>query len=509
VAVRSFPGDADGATVVLEGQAMSAGHLTLHGWALAADSFWTVDALFYTVGVVLVGIRPLLLHLVPAFIASLVVLFGVLIAKENRRGVSRWAGGITAFALLGLPGRFLSYFFLRGPLHVGTALFCLAAFYALRKARFGPGWLVATLLLAAGVLGDLQTVALGVVPVFLAGVSKMVRSRRISSGVPTVSASIASVALSIVVRKLAELVGTFTIGKLQPYATRSQMLDNLKDIPSVSVHMFGIESGPLSNGGVPSALQAVHVVGLAVVTLGVLVAILRLLAGLWKGDKARPVYSDGSDRANSDNLLDDLLVAACGGSVVVFLALSTSDAFEFDRYLTPLVIFSSILAARVVGQLAEHLDPGIAIRTAALAGVAAVLAFAAGTTLGITGSARPAPEFTNVVRFLEQRHLDLGLGDYLDASIITVATTGKVTVRPVTGEPAQKVVRYERQSDAAWYAGKHFDFLLYDTAKPGSFNSLTATATFGPPADIYPVGSYRVMVWSHPISVSTEGYDPG
>ena len=85
VATKSFPGDSDGATVVLEGQAMSAGHLTLHGWALAADSFWSVDALFYTVGVGLLGIRPLLLRLVPAFIAALVVLFGVLVAGTTVR----------------------------------------------------------------------------------------------------------------------------------------------------------------------------------------------------------------------------------------------------------------------------------------------------------------------------------------------------------------------------------------------------------------------------------------
>jgi hypothetical protein len=511
VSTKSFFGDSDGATVVLEGQAMSAGHLTLHGWALAADSFWSVDALFYTMGVGLLGIRPLLLHLVPALIASLVVLIGILIAKENRKGAAGVAAALTVFALLALPGRFLSYFLLRGPLHVGTTLWCLIAFYALRKARFGIGWCIGTIFLAAGIVGDLQTVALGVVPVFLAGLLAMVRARRVMTGAATVTASIGSVVLATAIRKLADLVGTFSIGKLQPYASRAQMLQNLKNIGSGAVHMFGVESGPVGAGGVPSILQAVHIVGLVVVVLALLVAIWRSAFGVVHGQRGgnRHIYSGDSRFERSDALLDDLLLAACAGSVIVFVGLSNTSAYEFDRYLTPLIVFSSVLAGRGVGHVAGSIASQSVGRVAAALGVLIVAAFAAGTTIGITGSARPVAEFSSVVSFLEQKHLDLGIGDYLDASIITVATDGKVTVRPVTGDLAAKVVRYQRQSSAAWYGGKSFGFLLYNTAVPGSFNSATAAATFGAPSSTYHVGSYRVLVWSRPVTLSTQGYDPG
>ena len=57
--------------------------------------------------------------------------------------------------------------------------------------------------------------------------------------------------------------------------------------------------------------------------------------------------------------------------------------------------------------------------------------------------------------------------------------------------------------------GQSFDFLLYDTGKPGSFNSATATLTFGAPKRTYSIGTYRVLVWSHAISVSVNGFDPG
>ena len=54
---HSFAGDSDGATVVLQGQAMGTGNLTLHGWALSLDSFWTVDAVVYMFVELVTGVR--------------------------------------------------------------------------------------------------------------------------------------------------------------------------------------------------------------------------------------------------------------------------------------------------------------------------------------------------------------------------------------------------------------------------------------------------------------------
>ena len=151
-----------------------------------------------------------------------------------------------------------------------------------------------------------------------------------------------------------------------------------------------------------------------------------------KPGRSTPVAGSGADRALSSTTF----YSPCASEVcVVFVALSNTDAYEYDRYLTPLVVFSSVLAGRVVGNLANSIGSRLAGRVVAVVGAVVVVAFALGTTLGITGTAVPVAEFAGVVGFLEQRHLDLGIGDYLDASIITVATAGKVTVRPVTGEP--------------------------------------------------------------------------
>ena len=115
LSAQTFPADSDGATVVLEGQALAGGHLTLHGWALSVDSFWSVDALFYTVGVLIVGLKSVLVYLVPAFIAALVVLMGIVIARDGRRGAASAAAALTVVALLGLPSHYLTTFWSVAP----------------------------------------------------------------------------------------------------------------------------------------------------------------------------------------------------------------------------------------------------------------------------------------------------------------------------------------------------------------------------------------------------------
>ena len=57
-AVHSLPMNSDGATVVLEGKAMSGGNLLLNHWGLSLDSFWLVDVPLYAIAVLIAGVHP-------------------------------------------------------------------------------------------------------------------------------------------------------------------------------------------------------------------------------------------------------------------------------------------------------------------------------------------------------------------------------------------------------------------------------------------------------------------
>lgn len=497
--LHAIAGDSDGATVVLEGQSMISGHLMLHGWALSLDSFWTVDALFYALVELVTGVRSLLLYFVPALIAALVIAMGALLARSGRKGVPGVVAAATVIALLALPSHALASYLLRGPVHVGTALWCLVAFAGLRSGRVGWGWVVAVVAFAAGALGDFQMVALGMIPAFIAGVVAGSRRRNWRAGFPNVSAAGAGLLLAGVLRTLARAVGTFAITTSHPRASAPEISTNLVRIVTWGANMLGVGDGTLGSGGVPAPLQAVHMLGLLAVVSGVVVSMAALVRGVVGG---HPAAGDDSEQWR----LDDLLVIAFVADLVVFVLLTYGDDPGFLRYLTAAVIFGAVLAGRLTGRLVAAVRSGRVLRAGAVLGAATLAMLGADVGYSIAAPS-PSRPFAQLGRFLHSHDLRQGVGDYWSASITTVSSAGSVTLRPVIANLDGRLVRYQRQSAATWYAHKSFQFLVYDTARPwGGVNAASASATFGPVERTYVVGTYRVLVWSHPVSVSTAGW---
>jgi hypothetical protein len=496
-AVHGTVPDSDGATVVLQGQAMSAGNLTLNGWALSFDPFWTIDAIFYTVAELVAGIQPVLLYLVPAAMAALVIVVAAALARDGQAGAGGVAAAVTVVALLALPSHALSTVFLHGALHVGTALWCLIGFAGLRSGRFGWGWAIAVVFLAAGVLGDFETVILGLGPALAAGLVAMRRTRSWRSGAAPAGAAGAALLLAGLARWAALQAGTYTISALHPRAALSQIPGNLRYLASWDTEMLGVGSGSFGSGGMPAALQAVHVIGLLAVVAGVVTAAAGLVRGVVRGNRA---VAATTDRWR----LDDLLLLAFLADVVLFVSLDLGDDPTYARELTAGIIFGIILAGRWAGRLIAVIGPARLRRAGAIACLAVIPAFAAGFGLNLAAP-RPARPYDQLARFLAARHLRQGIGDYWSASITTAASGGAVTVRPVIAQYG-KIVRYRRQSAAGWYAGKSFEFLVYNLAQPWlGVDAATASATFGPAGRSYLVGTYQVLVWSHPVTVNPAG----
>lgn len=499
--VHAFGGSSDGATVVLEGQALRGGDIGLHGWALSLDSFWTVDVVLNALGVLIVGLHASLLALVPAVVAVLVVAVGVA-ASLQRPGPGGWVGAIGVLALLGLPGPTLSYFLLQGAQHVGLALWCLVAFVALRRGRFGVGWALAVVFLAAGILGDFQAIALGVIPVLLGGVVATLRQRALSAGLVPISAAAASLALAGAVHELVRRVGGFTLVSANPTAHLAQMATNLSHLPFRFAALLGVGSVPVA--GVPAgplAEQAVHVVGLVIVLGALAVSLVRMVGGALLGAQR------GEHAAGEGWRLDDLLVIAFAGDLATFVVVSGTGNGHYARYLTPGVIFAAVLAGRRVGELADVLRRRRSLAAlGVVAGLAVVGAFAYGLSASLSSPAAPKTA-QSLGRFLEAHGLHDGIGDYWSASIVTVRTDGAVRVRPVIRDPAGQLERYDRQSSASWFAGQRFQFLAFSAGRPWrGVDEASAVATFGQPAQDYVVSGYRVLVWSHPLLVSASGY---
>jgi len=504
-AVHSLPMNSDGATVVLEGKAMSGGNLLLNHWGLSLDSFWLVDVPLYAIAVLIAGVHPQLMHLVPAVIAAGVVVTGVWIA---RRSLSKWsalfAAG-TVVVILGLPTHAFTEFYLLGPLHVATTLWCLFAFIALRRARFGWGWVLALCLLSAGLVGDFQTLVLGVLPIGLAGLIAMVRTRQWRVGVPALAAALGSVVLAKVVRVIARAIGTFTIGSTNPMASLHQMLHNARHVITWGAAIEGVGKDIFGRPSIPPILQVLHAVGLSLGVLGVAFGVVSIVHSCIMGS-SRPFPAVAAEPDDAEaTWLGDVLVLGFLGGIAMFVALALSDVAPYGRYLTPSVIFGAIIAGRLAGKLFGWLKAGWPQALAVLLALAVIAG--CGTTFAsyVTDEA-PVQPATLLVNYLEAHHLSVGVADYWSASIVTVQSSGKLTVRPVDTRPGTNyIARYMRNSNTTWYSTR-FQFLVFNAVNPwDNVEESSAVATFGKPRTVTVVSGYRVLTWAHGIVVPGNG----
>jgi hypothetical protein len=497
ISTHVYLGGSDRATAILEGQAMGSGNPLLHGWILTHDSFWTIDAFFYALAVRIGGIWPGLLNLEPALAVTIAVVVGALVASRGHKKGAAVAGAVTAVVLLAFPTNAMASFLLGGPDHVSTAVLALLAFICLRRGGFDWRWAAAVAVLAFGMLGDLLMVAYGIAPVLGAGVVAMLRRREWRAGVAAVTASAAAIIASEIMSWLARAMGAFKSVDGVSVATSAQILMNLRHVLSYGAGLVGF-TYDFDAGRVPIVLQDVHVVGALLIVACSLVATANLARGVIRGH--RGATGSGTEMEAERWWLDDVLVIAIFGSVLTFVVLAVNGV-PGARYLVAAVVFASVLAGRIVAQAWHQLRPGRTTRTICVLGAAVSLWFAAG--LGYT-FAQPVPvqSASVLASFLEAHHLRNGVGGYWAASITTVESRGVVTVRPVLADPDGELGRYMKLSSADWYAGQHFQFLVYETPVYQGVDSASATKTWGPPAHTYVVGGYHVLVWSNTFRVA-------
>lgn len=490
--------NSDSATVALEGHAMLSGNVLLNGWTISLDSFWSIDAIVNAVAVGLLGLRDSIVNVVPALIAVIVILFGVVVSGcgFGRRG--RVAASLLVLALLALPSHALSLFFLQGPWHVGTALWCLIAFFGLRHGRFGWGWSIAVVFLAAGLLGDVQILALGVIPILLAGCLAMARTRTWGRGLPTLLVAPAACALAVLIREVALHFGTFTFHEAHHTAKLKTLEHNASHLWHWGAALFGVVNGPFGGPAISPWFAFAHLVGLLIVVSGVVAALWLLLRGAVKGSE-RGIAS--SDDATELWRLDDLLLFGVFGDLGAFALLTLSNNVLYARYLTVALIFSVLLGARMVARGMAFLPRGrLEIATA---GIAIVLVAAYGVQVADEfNSPRPSQSVLALDRFLTAHHLSHGIGDYWAASIVTLESGGQIEIRPVVANLQHLIVPDGRQADSAWYRDKSFSFLVYQSLPYGRVEAATVAKTFGTPSHLYQVGQYYVATWSHSLTLS-------
>ncbi len=484
-------GDSDNATVLLEGLSLLHGNLILHGWRLPQDVNWTIDAPAYALVSLLRGVNPADLHDAPALLMALAVGAAMWAAVDAARD---WAAGIigggVAFAAVGLPTMHavipMPYYWLQSPMHVGTAAFALAGLVLLARgvsawdAARWQAWVGGVLLALASANDPLELV----VAMFPATALWAITSVRHREDAQTWG------------RLAAFAVGAGVAGRLAVMATHA--LGGM-DAPGLSAFTeawatLGLQGAKVLHGLLQ--MWGANLFGINLATKQGIAAtwhLLVLVALVWiVAAQVKRWWNGPAD------LLDTLLASGFAFDVAAYFVYASNPADASTvRYLVPSTVFGAALLGRWAARQWAAAEAASTRRW--LAGGAAVT-LASSAVLFAPWTKLPAvvPAQMPVVNFLEAHGLRHGLGEYWDSSIITLASGGKVMVRPVGPLPGGKVAPIEPMSQASWYSGSA-NFVVWGGDAPNAADLATderlLAAAFGAPQHVYTVGIYRVGVW--------------
>lgn len=477
-------GDSDNANAVLIGNALAHGNLLLHGWTLPPDSYWSIDLPFYAIFTAAEGIRPALMHQVPVLLDVALVVLGATCAGRGFVGWGKWTAATTTFLVLGLPSAVLASYLLVGPQHVGTALFCLAAFLALSRDSL-VARAIGILVLGAAVVGDPVAVAVGVVPVGLAGLATAWGQRRWQSGLSAGGGALGALGLAEVVKYLIRLGNGYATSALVPLATPSQWPSNIRySFVRLWDMLAGQAAVPTGWGGLS---MSAHLLGTTVVAIGVVGGSGRLV---------RDVALRSQNRRASPSIrqLEDMLVIGVWGSMATNVLVRAPSG----RYLLPGLAFAVILGGRFLGAAAIRLRPRQSLTRVMVPGLIALLTIGYVSSFISLGRLPPPLDPQPILaQRLAAQGLHEGVGVYFDASIITVDSDNKVRVHPVLN--VNGVVRlFGYQSEAPPSGPLAPRFLVYTPSQPwGGVDTASASHAFGPPSSSWRVGPYQVLIWNH------------
>lgn len=478
---------------LLQGDDMAHGNVLLNHWYSGSDSYWLIDSILFMLGVLVVGVKVALARIVAASVWTGVIVLSCIVARIDSRRCPTAAATAVIVLTLGLPSALLARFLSASADHMTTVLVCLLAFLGLRNGRFGWGWLVASVLLAAGLLSDPLIVAYALVPCFVVGVLDSVRSREWAAGFATSSAPIAATALALTTRKVAEHFGTYQIRNGTPLVPPAARLENLHTLIPDALTLLGFGSS-FSDNRIPWELGVFRIFGVVILAAGLVLGFGCLSLGV-VGGEARIAIKGVATRSRASYRLSDLLVLGVFGDAVTYVVFR-DDATGL-RYLTAGIVFSSILGAMLCGQFVTLVKTPTArnVCTAVLVVVLGVNVACAALFLSRRAPISPFPRLST---FLVSHDLDRGVGDYWTSAPVTLYSEEKVKVRQVLPTGQGGLRPYLWIAKSTWYNGK-FQFLVYDVHQyQGQLIRSASGFPFARVSHIYREGPFRIVVWRQP-----------
>jgi hypothetical protein len=496
---RIAPFNSDGASNVLQAQAILHGNVLLRGWWTSDVSFYTTELPEYVIVEVFHRLSPDVVHICGAISYTLAVLLAALLARGRATGLAGLVRALLAAGIMLAPGIIGGTpVFLENPDHAGTAVPILLIFLLLDRAP--ERWYVPVavcVLLAWTQLGDgltlvSATAAVAVVAVVRHGVLAL-RGRPLAGFGYDASLAVAagvSVLLARVGQDLIRALGGFDLRPLPQrlLAPPARIPANARMMGQTLFTLFGAKiPGPAHSN--LDTLARFHLIGLVLAGLALIVAIVTFFTRL--------------DRVSQ------VVVAATLATLAAGIFGTELSSLSHAHEVAILLPFGAVLAGRVLPGL---LPAGRGTFRVLLPLLGAWLAVSLAALCWAATWAPLAPTNATLATWLTDHGYTEGLAGYWQANSTTVDSGGKVIVAPVSAS-GTAVRHWETLAD--WYdpATHRADFVVAMVNPNGPGGGLRVSAErdfFGRPAHVYRVGPYVIMVYRYNLLSKLSGRDfPG
>ncbi len=478
---RTVPANSDGAANALQAWDMLHGNLLLHGWWLSDVSFYTTELPQYMLVELVHGLNSNVVHIAAAMTYTLLVLLAAVLAKGRATGseaVIRMliAGGIMLAPQLGTGAGIL----LLSPDHVGSAVPVLLVWLLLERAA--PRWYVPVLvgvLLTWALVADKIILITGVLPLIVICAIRayhgvIQQRQRIKAHWFELSLIVAAVAAGEISARILALInraGGFRVWPvISTFAVSAEMPRHFAFTAHGLLVLFGADFFG-KHLGFPAVLLLLHVVGLVLALLAICV---------------------GVHRFTRLDLVSQLALAGVLISLLAYLLGQRVSDINSTREFAAVLPFSAVLAGRLLPPLLtkSRMAPALGL---VLAGYLVSLGQAA---------AAPAvpPMGQTLTTWLAAHHLRYGLGAYWQANIVSLTSSERVMVVPVSVNDSGLVVHDQWESKASWYDPRRHDAnfvvqLRVPSRLPAFLPRARLQAAFGRPAKVYNYGPYTILVW--------------
>lgn len=479
---RTVVYNSDNASILLQAQAMQQGNVLLQGWYLPTDNWLTLEIPLYTLGLLLGFSMTSLLHIIPALLYTLVVLAGGFLASTLLQGKQRIWSWLAFLGIVAFPPLNMVQGFLVGPIHISTILFTLLGLLAYKHSSGRKGgkkvaFAGVLLLIVQMVIGDPLVLVLFVLPLILTEGSQALANKRLvwrehfrMFGI------VLAIVLAFSLRRLTDLAGVhnlLTAGFL------------LKDLPGIGSNLISAIVSLFvlfhANIFVQNPLADVSIIPNVLMLISLVYSAFR-----WS---IRSLLRPTTEEARVISVL-------IWGSIGILSAftLSTLGGETGRRYLYALVFFGGVLSHVLLRPFYQRylLYTLLALTFLANSTAFAVSCYQAPNAV--------IPE-SQLIAFLQEKHLTSGLGSYWVSPIVTVQSKGRVILRQIEVKN-HRLHPFYFLADQEWFDRSNLQdakFIVFRD-RDGSWMYYQASLqSFGRPDHYYKIGMYTVLTWNAPL----------